>query len=189
MSFISQMFLSLMLLSVLDPMVETHPYTGKNYSLLPDYIVTQTGGYVGFTTLGVGYDINKHYQTDIVLGYVPALVGGENLWSLTWKNSMKLKTHYGITPYVGASLLYSFDRSTFVKLPDRYPRKYYPPTGLRVAPYMGLQYKNKKHALFFELTSLDHYLEAYIRSDGALHLKEVVTYGVGYKRFLTEEGE
>jgi hypothetical protein len=145
------------------------------------YAVTQVGGYVGLLTSGVGYDINHAYQTEAILGYTPWIVGGKDLFSLAWKNSLKFQKFNGFTPYIGINLLYSFDNNTFVEQPSKYPANYYPPTGLRLAPYIGLQYKEDKHAVYFELTSLDHYLETYVRSDNQLQLHEITTYGFGYR--------
>jgi hypothetical protein len=158
--------------------------TFSKASLIPDYAVTQVGGYVGAHTLGLGYDINKYYQAGAIIGYVPSFLAKEDLWSLTWKNSIGFYKHTGITPYVGTSLIYSFDSDTFVELPDQYPRGYYAATALRAAPYVGAQYKYERNVFYAEYTSLDHYLESYVRSDGELKFHEVITYAIGYRKYF-----
>jgi hypothetical protein len=73
--------------------------------------VFQTAGYAGLASFGLGFDYSR-FSSDILLGYVPESVGGEELWSLTCKLNLTLfdiknrDTQYGI--YIGVILLYSF---------------------------------------------------------------------------------
>ena len=165
--------------------IESYTYTPQPYEAYhqqawyePDSIVTQTGGYTGLATIGVGYDIGKYYRTDVIAGYVPEIVGGEDLWSLSWKNTFVAPKMGRIEPYLGLNLLYSFDDDTYVTLPEQYPRGYYPTTALRTAAYIGV---SDLSGLYAELTTLDHYMEAYVRSDGELNYWEIGTYAIGYR--------
>ena len=54
------------------------------------YVVSQTAGYVGFVSAGAGAEIGNYWSTDLIAGFVPESVGGEDLWSLTWKNTANL---------------------------------------------------------------------------------------------------
>ncbi len=153
------------------------------------YVTSQTGGYAGFTSLGLGSTFfDGAYNTAGLVGYVPEFIGGENLWSLTLKNDLRWTTSVGsfdYTPiYGGFNLILSFDRDTFWKLPGKYPENYYPPSGLFYAPMVGTELRYGKHSAYFELTSLDYYLEAYVRNSDYLTLADIFTYGVGYKYYL-----
>lgn len=152
-----------------------------------NYIISQAGGYVGLLSAGVGTTLNC-YDTSVVVGHVPPFIGGEELWQLTWKNSLKYSIELnGIryTPiYGGANLLLSFDKDTFWLLPKHYPKGYYPPTGIHLAPSIGTEIKSNKHSLFIELTTLDFYAEAYVRNPTYLSLQDIITYGIGYKYIL-----
>lgn len=152
---------------------------------VPDYTVGQSAGYVGLLAGGVGYQVNDRHSVDLLLGYTPQIVAGEeSVWSLAIKNSLRIA--YPI--YVGLNILYAFDEEddsgTFVELPSKYPRRYYASTAIRTALYLGMDVVYEGHLFYFEVTSLDLYMETYLRSDLELDLKEVSTWSIGIKRPL-----
>lgn len=152
------------------------------------HLVQQTGSYSGFFTGGIGYE-TPYYTPEVLVGYVPSVVGGEDIYSITSKNSF----HYNmcmavplarcIRPYAGLSFVFSlFDSDTWIKQPDQYPDGYYPPNGVRTAPFVGLELiTSGKHSLYIEAAALDLYLETWVRSDGAMDIRDASTYGFGWK--------
>jgi hypothetical protein len=119
---------------------------------------------------------------------VPAIIGGEELWSLTIGTSCGLlRAHHSTTDYrayVGVSLHCSFDDDTFWSLPDMYPDGYYMPTALRASLRLGLEVRTNRHAAYVEMSSLDIALHAKGRNWDTLGWEEVVTLGVGYRHLF-----
>lgn len=149
---------------------------------VPDRAVSQYGGLIGFLSLGVEYDVNEQYSTSVLGGFVSKEVGGENLWSAAWKNSLNLVNDTQYTPYIGVGLLYSFDDDTFVQLPSQYPGGYYPPTAHYFMLYTGISMQiEKKHSVYLEFSTLDYYLEVKGRDFYGVPWEDVSTWGVGYK--------
>ena len=145
----------------------------------------QAAGYAGLVAAGPGLESGR-WSHDALVGYVPATIGGEDLWSLTIGTSYGLPVSHHHTveyrAYVGASLHCSFDDYTFWSLPDMYPDGYYMPTALRTSLSLGLEVRTNRHAVYIEASSLDIALVAKARSWwDALNWEEVVTLGVGYR--------
>lgn len=151
-------------------------------------VSTYTGGYLGFASIGLGVvSPEKSYQANAVLGYVPSIVGGENLWSLSVRGDVSFTSWQNgdIRLYGGAGLLTSLDKDTFILLPSKYPSGYYPSTGLLFSPYVGTEWMiSNRSALCLEVTSLDFYLELYVRNPDYLTIRDITTYGIGYKYYL-----
>lgn len=149
---------------------------------------THTGSYLGFAAVGLGLATqDKSYTTHAVLGYVPALIGGEDLWSLTLRGEASLATWKDekIRLYGGGGFIASFDADTFVVLPAKYPAGYYPSTGLFFTPYIGTEWMvGRNSSMYFEVASLDFYLELFMRNPDYLKIQDIATYGVGYRYYL-----
>jgi hypothetical protein len=146
------------------------------------------GGYLGFISLGLGLsNDDRTYRGEALLGYVPTFLGGEELWSLAVRGDIVFASLYDnkLKLYGGTGLIGSFDKDTFILLPKQYPAGYYPSTGIFVAPYIGSEWSiGDNSAVSFEVTTLDFYLELYVRNPDYLAFRDIVTYGVGYKFYL-----
>lgn len=154
-----------------------------------DYFVSSySGGYLGFLSLGTGLvSEGGKYSGEGILGYVPSFVGGEDLWSLTLRGDYSFAKieEKNMRFYSGIGIIQSFDKDTFIFLPKRYPKGYYPSTGLFFAPYLGVEWLFKENeALTFEITTLDFYLELYARNSSHIRLREIINYGIGYRFHL-----
>lgn len=158
----------LMIFAIIALVLFIVPKTAKADPL----VIVQTGGYAGMVAAGPGYGM-KHYSTGLLVGYVPAMVGGENLWSLSLKNQLELgPLHVGIANH------FSLDRDTFWILPDKYPKKYYPPSGIKSGPYIGL-HSDDDVGLFAEISTLDYYMELKARNPDFIEWKDIVSLGFG----------
>lgn len=169
----------------MDLMITAICLFGLVSNWIPTHITTQVGGYVGLLTAGAGYEY-KNYTTDLLVGYVPAFIGGEALYSVTWKNQVDvyewMYSDISIAPYFGISTIISLDDDSH--LPAEVPAGYYPNTNVMWAPYLGVTRTSGSHSLFFEFTSLDFYLEAKVRNEDYLTWQDVTTYGFGYRYFI-----
>lgn len=137
------------------------------------YLIGQTGGYAGVVAAGAGYNWN-YLSTAIMAGFAPAFVTGENLWSVTLKNQWNL----GVA-HIGIANSFSLDKDTFLGLPSRYPKGYYPPSGLMSGPYAGLHANFDEFTLYGEAASLDYYLEMKVRNPQYISWADVITYAFG----------
>lgn len=161
------------------------PAVAQTYSV-------HSGSYLGFVSLGLEKEIwrgeSAAFALDARGGYVPAAIGGRDLFSLssrarfTLSGLPPLAEHYTLRPYASAGLIYAVDNATFVVLPKQYPRRYYPPTGLYASPALGIGLKRGRHEIFFEVASLDKYIEYRSRNTRHLGYRDIVTWGFGYRR-------
>jgi len=152
------------------------------------HLVFQTAGFAGFVSGGIGCDLGDRFTMDLLLGYIPEFLGGEDFFSFTLKASFAFLASRdidtGYRAYAGVSLIYSSDEDTFVVLPDKYPRGYYPPTAFRSAAYVGFETRVEKCSWYIEIASLDLYLEAKVRNWTQLGWDEVASLGLGFKYYF-----
>lgn len=137
--------------------------------------------------LSIGYGkTSKYFDNSIAIGHTPDPSG--DILSVAGSSAVKTDVpifNRKLSPYLGISLVGILnDRDTYIILPKKYPEGYYPPTGIRSSLFTGMQYGNDDVAIFFEVSTLDLYLETYIRSDYNLEIQEISTYGLGWKIFL-----
>jgi len=154
------------------------------------HFLAQTGSYSGALTLGLGYQ-KTYFTNEVMVGYVPKRLGGEDLYSASFKSIVHPNS---CTPIIGkcvrvyggiSGILSLFDSDTFLVQPEQYPAGYYPPNGIRAAAIVGLEFlMTNTHSLYVEISSLDLYLETWVRSDYQMSIESVSTYGVGYKIIL-----
>lgn len=161
---------------------------------VPDYVSTQSGGYVGYLSAGAGYWLSAKWDTEFLLGYVPESEGGEEIWQATWKNSIHpFKYRFGgrgknrkeiSVPYIGAAIIYGFDDDLFFEPPGRYPEGYYPPTAIHTVLSFGASARLRSHGVFVEGAVLDAGLRAYFRNFDHLSIRDVMSLAAGYRFYL-----
>lgn len=161
---ISNVLVTFTLLSLHPQMAMADELSPKEETRLIDYMVLQTGGYLGFVTVGVGMDFERH-KVDMLIGYVPESIGGIEIMQLDFKydwhpfKAIQLETPYeniSIDPYyLGFSIIYGHHDDLFVELPDQYPSGYYPPTALRYTLNAGTSLRHGRYTFFIEYSILD----------------------------------
>lgn len=166
---------------------------GKWY--VPDFVESQSGGYVGYVSAGFGYRLSRHWDTDFLFGYVPECEGGEDLYQVSWKNGIhpfkydfrkdggKAVGELSIF-YIAVTVVYGFDNDLFLNLPDRYPEGHYPPTALHLALGLGAGARYGSHGLFFEASALDSGIRAYFYNFGFLNIGDITTFAAGYRFYI-----
>jgi hypothetical protein len=156
------------------------------------HLLAQTGSYSGALTLGLGYQ-KSYFTGEVMAGYVPEKLGGEDLYSASFKSIFHPNSCAPIIVrctrvYGGVNVVLSlFDSDTFILQPSQYPAGYYPPNGVRAAIFAGLEFfTSGNYSFYAEISSLDLYLETWVRSDYKMSIESVTTYGIGYKINLRE---
>jgi hypothetical protein len=167
----------------------------------PDYTKLQVAGNLGLLSLGVGYLLlDDHWQTELFYGYLPAALGGVDVHTLAWKNSvvpcnLRLSGDLVLSPLViGLSVQIEVGGRSFFTSPDQYPSGYNAwPTALHFAPYFGMML-HKEHSLFadrikgfsvyWELGTIDDYLEQWARSGYQVSFLEIWNLALGVVCFF-----
>lgn len=163
------------LLSIILFMLATSAYADP-------FVVGQTAGYSGLLAGGGGYSW-KYFSTSIMGGHTPKLLAGEELWSATIKNQLQNGVFH-----IGMAAHFSFDHDTFWKLPSKYPRRYYPPSGIKTGPYMGVHVDFEPGiGLFTEVHTLDYYLELKARNPDYVMWTDIISVGMGFYYTFKDE--
>lgn len=143
----------------------------RQKSRLIDYMVLQSGGYLGFIAVGVGKDFGRH-KINMLIGYVPEDVGGVEVWQYNfkydWHPSQAIpfgspQENIRLDPfYIGVSVIYSAHDDLFLELPEQYPSGYYQPTALRYTLNIGASLQYGRHTFFIEYSIPDVNLVTFI---------------------------
>jgi hypothetical protein len=164
---------------------------------VPDFAKLQTGGFVGFLTIGVGYgifddvvNIAGHY------GYTPPAHAGHDVHTLHLTLDVRpFDLRFGdvrwIPAYMGGGLLHVWGEQYFSDLPHRYAKvdgSYYPPTALHWTAHLGTELDwlprvgfFERHGFYFELATVDTFVFAYSENRETVSLTEVVSSTIGYR--------
>lgn len=162
--------------------------------LIPEYGKIQYAGSMGFLSIGGGYDygVNKQWETDIFLGFLPHYSTDKNKITLTVKQNyipwkVDLNNRWMIEPLTtGMYINTVFDDDFWISEPDKYPNSYYAfSTRIRINAFLGqrITYKLKPNAqkylksftVFYEVSTNDVYVlsawnNAYLKPEDYLVL-------------------
>lgn len=167
--------------------------------LMPHYVNLHSGSYLGLLAIGPGYSfIGNLYQVELLYGYVPAIVGGWDIHTLSLKNN--------IHPYEyrrydrSASLFFGFSgiyllnpdsRMYFLRNPGEFPAGYYYPTRGRVGIHSGILYKwpapspyFSRYGIYAELSALDVYIAARHYEHRGRTVADIISWGFGFSAYL-----
>lgn len=162
----------------------------------PDFIKLQSGGYLGFTTVGVGYATTDDlFNAAVYYGWVPKALGGVNIHSFAYMLTLRgrwciQKRWEWIVGYAGFGAVFTTGEGFFLKSPDIYPDDdYYQPTGRRGFLLFGSEFlfvANARlawlsaHGAFAEVVALDKYLAAWWKND-RISFTDTLSLALGYK--------
>ncbi len=153
----------------------------KNYRagwgiLLPEFAKVQYAGNMGFISIGGGWDygVNKHWETDIFIGFLPHYSTSKNKITLTLKQNyipwrIKVSNKVMVEPLTTGLYLNSiWGRDFWVSEPEKYPSGYYAfSSKIRFNVFVGerITYNFnperelfKSVSLFYEFSSNDLYI-------------------------------
>lgn len=170
-------------------------YSPERPWYMPDLISLQTAGYIGYIAGGIGFlSFNRSWESTLFYGYVPEDIGGREIHTLSWKNSVyPINFSIGdlceISPlYLGMTFLFAMDKNVHWQYSTDCPDWYYPPTGTHAALNIGIQILLRSslctiiHGFYAEITMLDTYMKAYFWDDHEhLRFNDCATLALGYK--------
>ena len=171
--------------SILDDMASIAPVLEAVVQpSLKWYGVLHTASYAGLIAPGVGLGYGWA-SCDLLLGYVPQSVGGEDLWSLALKPGITLfgieTADWLIEFRAGSSFLYSFDDDMFLFQPSHLPDKYYGSTAFIIGHTLGVHLHSLDHTAYAEITALHHYLRMKAENWDTVDWRSIVSLGFGYR--------
>lgn len=161
---------------------------------VPDHAKVQLAGQIGFLSPGVGYDLaSGRVHLDFFLGWVPASVGGQDIFSTTakvgyapWRLRTAARGWHLMPLTVGLQVTYTFGSQYFVTSPGRYPSRYYEvPTALDLGLAVGgavlreLRGGDRELGLYYELVALAKDLREWHHNPRTIGVADVVTFAAG----------
>jgi hypothetical protein len=162
-------------------------------ALVPDFAKLQSGGFAGQFSAGLGYSaFDDIVNLTALYGYTPGF-DGRAVQSLHVTLAFRpLEANYGrlrlVPAYFGVGGLVTWGEGYFIELPERYPDDYYRATGLHYTAHLGLgvdwlprRGDVERHGVYFELTTIDSFLSAYLKNRELVRLRDVLSSGLGYR--------
>ncbi len=177
-----------------------HRYRKYWAALIPTQFVVQNAGNMGLVSAGIGWDYGKRkqWETDLLVGYIPAHQTTRGKLTMTLKEnylpwSIALKNGWSVEPlqvslYVNTVYGHEFWKSQ----PGRYPSKYYEfmstkfrlniAVGQRVTVQIPQDKRRRGRSVsfFYEVSTCD----LYVRSkfiDHTVPLKDILGLSFGIK--------
>ena len=162
----------------------------------PTHVKMQYAGGMGVLSTGVGWDYGKRrqWETDVLLGYLPAKYASDFLLTLTVKQnyipwSMSFDKHWALEPfYCGMYLTTIAGEEFWEKEPGRYPNRYYN-FSTKIRPYifigqrMNFNLKNSivQHiSLFYEVSPCELHIISKA-TNRSLTMRDVLRFSFGAK--------
>lgn len=166
--------------------------------IAPDQLKLQFAGNVGFLSPGVGYAwLDRRLEADLLFGWVPRAVGGEDIISVTAKLTwlpweIDVSRRWFLQPLSTAlQVTYTFGDEYFVTLPSRYRPHYYDfPTALRAGVAFGGALgrrgsgRIRELAVYAELVAIDTMLFLWAGNREALGPADVFSLALGVRLAL-----
>ncbi|MFL1682433.1 hypothetical protein [Coprobacter secundus] len=176
-------------------------YKKRWSNIIPDYTKIQFAGGMGLLSAGIGWDYgNKHWETDLLLGFLPKFSGDEAHATITlkenyipWKVTLSHEADFSqwmLEPFT-VSLYFNkiFGDTFWQKPPKKYPKGYYyAATNLRINLAFGqrinLHFKNPRFSntmcVFYEVCTNDLYIMCAVQNK-TLKLHDIFSLSLGIK--------
>jgi hypothetical protein len=160
---------------------------------VPDHAQLQLAGDIGFLSPGMGYELaGRRVDLDLFLGWVPASIGGEDIYSVTGKITyapwrLGAGPGWRVAPLrIAAQATYTFGSQYFVAAPGRYPSGYYEiPTALHTGVALGgaatrkLGGGEREIGLYGEIVALTEGLRAWRENPDVVDVSDVLSLALG----------
>lgn len=159
---------------------------------MPDHLTLQLAGEIGFISPGIGYRLaGGKVHLDALFGWVPASIGGDDIYALTGKVTfapwtLPLGERWRLDPiHAAVQGTHTFGSQYFTKPPSRYPRGYY---DLPTAWYSGValgagvahrDVRGRELGVYVELVALTMQLRDWWRNQRVIDLSDVVSVAIG----------
>ena len=149
-----------------------------NTDIMADEVIIQSGSFDGMLSSGYSSEIDENLYVDLLIGVTPDPSGTITSSTLKIKQLGFRGNGFGIG--IGAKLIATADKDTYILLPKKYPRRYYPPTGIYFSPFISMHCElDDESSIYYEVSTLDYYMEAYVRNFESTSISEFITYGIG----------
>ncbi len=115
----------------------------KTSEFIPKYAKIQFAGNIGFLSGGLGFHFfDGLLYSEVLYGHVPKKISkADKIRTISLKNTFPLlwykKGNTSISPIAGFTISLESGNSTFIQLPDIYPKGYYSPNGIYSTLYVG----------------------------------------------------
>ena len=179
-------------------------------ALIPTHFVIQNAGNMGFLSAGIGWDYARHWETQLLFGFIPKHQSSRAKLTMTlkenyipWKISLTgphtstggpvLKRGWSFNPLtVGLYLNTVFGHEFWKSQPIRYPNRYYEfmSTEYRVNIALGQRFtwqvpyerrnRSSSVSLFYEVSTCDIYIRSKILDHG-IPFKDLFGLSLGLK--------
>lgn len=163
---------------------------------VPDAVVLQYAGSIGFLSGGAGYNIlHKKATVDILFGFLPRSLGGDDIETITlkftaapWKiRAGKQTTIYPAT--IGTFFTYTMGGRYSSDLPSWYPDGYYWwSEAVRVNIFIGGKVRHKiRESIwegYYEVGTNELKLVSYAQNSGYLTVWDILHAGVGVRFYI-----
>lgn len=169
--------------------------------LIPEQSKIQFAGSMGMFSFGTGWYYGKRnqWETDLFIGFIPHLNGGEGHPTITIKETftpfrLPVNDRLFIEPLTsGIYINKIFGQYFWSRLPDKYPKNYYfwavntrfnVSLGQAISCRLGDRLLGKDLSLFYEFNTNDLYVLSAI-GNKTIQLKDIVglSLGIRYRLF------
>lgn len=158
---------------------------------VPDHAKVQLAGDIGFVSPGVGWELaGRRLELDAFAGWVPASVGGRDLFSATaklgftpWRVAVRRVRLQPIT--AALQVTYTFGSAFFVTSPDTHPPGYYElPTAVHADLAIGAAVARtlrgeRELGVSVEVVGRDHDVRDWLDNRRALSAGDVLSLALG----------
>lgn len=178
-----------------------HRYEGWE-RFKPTHVKAQYAGGMGVLATGVGWDYGKRrqWETDFLLGYLPARYADNFRFTLTLKQNyipwnMRLHRNWEIEPfYCGLYITTIAGEEFWEQEPGKYPNKYYNfSTKIRPYIFMGQRVNSllnkpiaKSITLYYEVSTCELYVISKV-SNRSLSMRDILRFSFGAKLQLFKD--
>ena len=160
-----------------------------------DYMNLQYAGNIGFIGVGGGNTfLNDHYDFELYLGFTPHIkyISEVAIISLAMKNNYVPYTFkagtFSIRPYMGLGMIIGANHRYDPNWQDNINKAYYYQNNWHVTANLGLivntKYRddsNETLGLYVETSSLDVYMNNYIKNSDTLALSDIFSIAFGIR--------
>ncbi|MBN1414930.1 MAG: hypothetical protein JW973_07505 [Bacteroidales bacterium] len=174
--------------------------SARYLNYLPDHVILQYAGGIGFVSVGTGYTFfNQRFELSCFYGYVPEWFSAEDLHSVCLQLSAKLiriKINHDmeILPInFGGFVHHTFGKEYWTRLPSHYPEDYYFwSPGLVPGIILSMEVKTKLLnydrpssgiSFYANLGSRFIYIENKL-GNSSIPFKDIIEFGFGVEVYL-----
>jgi len=181
---------------VLNPLYSQLQYK-HDQSFIPDFVVSQFAGYIGFVSSGVGYNFyDESLKLELLYGYVPKSAGGISIHMFTCRGSYSLSHYRTLSGFLFSPLNFSFfvnyarGNQYVLRWSPNYPKRYYRPTSIYTGESIGMSIKKscensiiKGYEFYGDVVTMSEYLYEYCKNE-TVTLKDIISLAFGVRFYF-----